>query len=98
MRQSHESLQYEYECSHERLNQLVEISDSLGIGARLTGAGWGGSIVAACNSIEQSQHYIDQLKQQYYQKLPNCTNVDLSSVVFATSPQSGAEIYLNWSS
>lgn len=94
MRQSHESLQFEYECSHERLDQLVSISDSLGIGARLTGAGWGGSIVAACSSIEQSQQYIDELKKNYYHKLPNCENVDLSSVVFATSPQSGAVIYL----
>lgn len=96
MRQSHQSLQHSYECSHEKLDQLVGISDGLGIGARLTGAGWGGSIVAACSSVEQSQMYIDELVKQYYEKLPNFgTNVDLSSIVFATSPQSGAEIYLD---
>lgn len=96
MRQSHRSLQHLYECSHEKLDRLVSISDGLGVGARLTGAGWGGSIVAACNSVEQSQTYIDELVKQYYSKLPNFgANADLSSIVFATSPQSGAEIYLN---
>lgn len=39
MRESHASLQELYECSHEKLNELVEISDQLGIPARLTGAG-----------------------------------------------------------
>lgn len=39
MRQSHASLQTQYECSHSRLNQLVAISDELNVNARLTGAG-----------------------------------------------------------
>lgn len=39
MRESHTSLQELYECSHEQLNELVEISDHLGTPARLTGAG-----------------------------------------------------------
>lgn len=39
MRQSHASLQNQYECSHARLNQLVATSDELNVNARLTGAG-----------------------------------------------------------
>lgn len=39
MRQSHESLDKMYECSHKNLNRLVDISDAFGVGARLTGAG-----------------------------------------------------------
>lgn len=39
MRQSHASLQEQYECSHARLNQLVAISDEFKVNARLTGAG-----------------------------------------------------------
>lgn len=39
MRQSHLSLDIQYQCSHPKLNELVQISDSFGVGARLTGAG-----------------------------------------------------------
>lgn len=39
MRQSHESLQNLYECSHLNLDKLVKLSDEFGVGARLTGAG-----------------------------------------------------------
>lgn len=39
MRESHRSLNDQYECSHENLNKLIDISDELSVGARLTGAG-----------------------------------------------------------
>lgn len=39
MRASHLSLDLLYECSHENLNRLVDISDRFGVNARLTGAG-----------------------------------------------------------
>lgn len=39
MRESHLSLNELYECSHENLNRLVDISDRFGVNARLTGAG-----------------------------------------------------------
>lgn len=39
MRESHLSLNELYECSHENLNRLVDISDRFGVSARLTGAG-----------------------------------------------------------
>lgn len=40
MRESHRSLQEQYECSHVNLNELIKISDQFGVGARLTGAGY----------------------------------------------------------
>lgn len=39
MRQSHFSLQTQYECSHSKLNELIRISDNFNVDARLTGAG-----------------------------------------------------------
>lgn len=39
MRESHLSLDIQYECSHPKLNELVRIADKFGVGARLTGAG-----------------------------------------------------------
>lgn len=116
MRQSHESLNTLYECSHKNLNKLVKISDDFGVGARLTGAGfvtiiflfyinknnfnwiyfrWGGCVVALCDSINTCQAYIEELKSSYYNHLPQAKGRDLNNVVFATSPHSGAEIFLN---
>src|SRR5256884_2979909 len=44
---SHASLRDDYEVSHAELNRLVELAREAGAaGARLTGAGFGGSIVA----------------------------------------------------
>jgi galactokinase len=40
MRESHQSLQKLYECSHPNLDKLVELSEGKALGSRLTGAGW----------------------------------------------------------
>ncbi|XP_053683042.1 N-acetylgalactosamine kinase [Sabethes cyaneus] len=93
MRKSHESLRTLYECSHPNLDKLVQLSDSLGIGARLTGAGWGGCIVALCDGIDESLHYIKCLSQTYYANHPQAKGRDIKELIFATSPQRGAEIY-----
>lgn len=56
---------------------------------------WGGCIVALCNSMDQCQRYIDFLKEKYYKSLPQAKDLDLENVIFATSPQNGAEIFVN---
>ncbi|XP_055382550.1 N-acetylgalactosamine kinase [Condylostylus longicornis] len=95
MKGSHNSLRHLYECSHTNLNKLVELSEEVGVtGARLTGAGWGGCIVALCDSPEQCQRFIQELKEKYYSQLPQAKNKNLDEVIFSTCPQSGAEIYL----
>ncbi|XP_075161110.1 N-acetylgalactosamine kinase [Haematobia irritans] len=94
MRQSHESLKTLYECSHPNLDKLVKLSDEYGVGTRLTGAGWGGCIVALCNSTEISKKYIATLKEKYYgdQSVEGYHKKDFANVVFATCPRDGAEI------
>jgi len=94
MRKSHLSLKTLYECSHPNLDELVKISDDYGVGARLTGAGWGGCIVALANSITECDRYITTLKETYYDKLNLSKNLNLDDVVFATEPQNGAEIFI----
>jgi N-acetylgalactosamine kinase len=84
MSQSHHSLKTLYECSHENLEKLIAISKDFGVGARLTGAGWGGCIVALADSITTCDKYITTLKKCYYDKIPHAKNLDLDSVVFAT--------------
>lgn len=44
--------------------------------------------------METSQAYIHELKERYYKGWP-VGDVDLDAVVFATSPQSGAEIFIS---
>ena len=39
MFESHASCRDLYQCSHEKLDKLVELSGELALGARLTGAG-----------------------------------------------------------
>lgn len=98
MRQSHQSLKELYECSHSDLDRLIGLSDETGVGARLTGAGWGGCVVACCESLESSKQYIEMLKAQYFKLLPqdllerHGAN-DFDDVVFATFPGNGAEIF-----
>ncbi|EFA00753.1 N-acetylgalactosamine kinase [Tribolium castaneum] len=89
MSKSHESLRDLYECSHPQLDRLVELSRELTYGARLTGAGWGGCIVALV-APENVDKYINMLKEKFYSHLPP---EQIDSVLFATSPKAGACIF-----
>jgi N-acetylgalactosamine kinase len=69
MNASHASLAADFECSTERLDALVEAARSGGaLGARLTGAGFGGSIVALCRA-DDAAPVIAQIDRDYYRKL-----------------------------
>uniref|UniRef100_A0A182PWY1 Galactokinase n=1 Tax=Anopheles epiroticus TaxID=199890 RepID=A0A182PWY1_9DIPT len=94
MKQSHESLRTINECPHDNLDRIVAISDRLGVGTRLTGAGWGGCVVALCDGVEESKRFVETLKTEFYTSIPKAQGCDIGSVCFTTSPQRGAEIYL----
>lgn len=80
-----------------KINVVVKSSDTILIlDCFSTHFSWGGCIVALCESKENSQEFIHELKEQYYKKLPEFgSGLNLENVVFATSPQSGAEIFTN---
>ena len=62
---------------------------------RLTGAGWGGCIVALVPQ-DSLDNYIDGIKKDYYATL-NSTQASkdcLDTVIFPTQPGSGAQIYI----
>lgn len=91
MTESHRSLKDDYECSHPQLDKLVELSlHAKALGARLTGAGWGGCIVALLHP-EQVEKYISVLKTEYYNDLG--VGKDVEKYVFVTAPNAGACIY-----
>jgi galactokinase len=63
---SHGSLARDYECSTPALDSLVEVARAGGaLGARLTGAGFGGSIVAMCRARD-AQSVIESIDRRYY--------------------------------
>ncbi|KAI3469264.1 hypothetical protein Pfo_025927 [Paulownia fortunei] len=95
MNESHYSCSVLYECSCPELEELVKICRNNGaLGARLTGAGWGGCAVALVkeNIIPQ---FILNLKEQYFQARIDkgvINKNDLGLYLFASKPSSGAAI------
>lgn len=66
MNASHRSLRDDFEVSTPVLDELVEIALAAGAaGARLTGAGLGGSIVALAHA-ERSATVLDALRERFY--------------------------------
>lgn len=76
MNASHESLKRDYEVSCEHLDFLVEnIQKQKGcLGARMTGAGFGGCAIALLDASFDSD-YMDYLKNLYHQKFHISPNI-----------------------
>ncbi|HUY26370.1 MAG TPA: galactokinase [Candidatus Binataceae bacterium] len=66
---SHKSLAEDFDCSTARLDRMVAAARNGGaLGARLTGAGFGGSIVALCRATD-AERVIDSLDREFYAPL-----------------------------
>ncbi|KAM0984737.1 hypothetical protein ACFX2I_012022 [Malus domestica] len=96
MNDSHYSCSVLYECSCPELEELVNICRENGaLGARLTGAGWGGCAVALVKDSIVPQ-FILNLKERFYQSRIDrgvINNNDLGLYVFASKPSSGAAVF-----
>lgn len=66
MAESYESLRRDCEVSSEALDQMVEVANGIDgcIGARTTGAGFGGCAVALANS-DMTRTFVEELTQRY---------------------------------
>ncbi|KAG7187611.1 hypothetical protein KM043_016673 [Ampulex compressa] len=92
MSKSHASLHKLYECSHPSVDALVDRAMSCGaLGARLTGAGWGGCIVAITTKDKVSQ-FVDSLREEQRRNGIK-DDLELKNLVFPTEPNQGAAIY-----
>lgn len=90
MLKSHRSCQQLYECSCPELDELVECSMNAGaFGARLTGAGWGGCVVALIAKA-RVQQFTEQLQRDFYKKRPH---LRCETAIFESTPSSGADMY-----
>ena len=67
LKESHLSLKNNYQVSGEELDLLFELSKSFSgcLGARMTGAGFGGSFIALVHK-DSSQNFSDSLKDRYW--------------------------------
>ncbi|XP_065863852.1 galactokinase [Euphorbia lathyris] len=96
MNESHHSCSVLYECSCPELEELVKICREHGaLGARLTGAGWGGCAVALVKEPIVPQ-FILNLKENFFQSRIDkglINKSDLGLYVFASKPSSGAAIF-----
>ena len=87
---SHQSLRDDYEVSCAELDQLVELARDAGAaGARLTGAGFGGSIVALC-SVDRAAEVMAALGERFY--APRGAARDIGRNMFIAEPSAGAEV------
>lgn len=86
LRASHASLRDDYEVSAPELDELVAIADDAGAaGARLTGAGFGGSIVAVAHA-SKAPGVLAALERSYYGRR------GVSSAAFVTPAAAGATV------
>jgi len=95
MNASHSSCREDFECSCPELDNLTEIARKHGAyGARLTGAGWGGAIVALTTK-DRADAVVRGLIEEYYRpQFPDMTGEELEKTIFATQPGSGALVYV----
>ena len=88
--ESHASCAGLYECSCPEVDELVSVCTSLGaFGARMTGAGWGGSVISMVPEV-LADRYVEQLRAH-----PYFANVDPSKradLVFVCKPSQGATV------
>ena len=88
MNGSHASLAEDYEVSIPELDELVELAREAGaVGARLTGAGMGGCIVALCAQPDTAA-VLSHLSERYYTRRRR--DEELSDVLFEAVPSEGA--------
>ncbi|MPC08590.1 N-acetylgalactosamine kinase [Portunus trituberculatus] len=93
MNDSHRSTQLLYECSHPKLDTLVDLSENLALGARLTGAGWGGCMVALVEDSKVEQ-YKEHLWNNFYSKESAAEGRARESVLFSSHPGPGACVFV----
>lgn len=93
MNASHESLRDDFDASTMRLDAMVACARDAGaLGARLTGAGFGGCIVALARETDAPQ-VLERLENDYYAKLgADATSRALHAVVHAGAGASVIEL------
>jgi len=90
MNASQESLRSDYEVSTDALDELVGIARRAGaVGARLTGAGFGGCIIALCDR-QTVEFVLSALAGDYYR--PRGVSEGIDACAFVAEPAGAASV------
>lgn len=90
LNESHASLRDDYDVSTAELDELTELAMAGGAtGARLTGAGLGGCIIAACPP-DGTEALIESLTEGFYK--PRRATKDLEQRLFVAEPSGGMSL------
>ncbi len=90
LNESHASLRDDYQVSCAELDELTELAGAGGAaGARLTGAGLGGCIVAVCAADRASQ-VVERLSEDFYRS--RNSGSDLNEHLFIAEASGGASV------
>ncbi|KAI5959577.1 GAL1 [Candida pseudojiufengensis] len=90
MNESQQDLTQLNESSNTKLNDICSIALTHGsFGSRVTGAGWGGSIVHLTN-VEKLPNLVDNLRSYYKQEFPNITDDELNDAIIDSKPGMGS--------
>jgi galactokinase len=87
MNESGESCDADYDCSSKELRRLISAMKEAGcLGARLTGAGWGGCAVGMVET-QHVEKVLDRIRENFY---AGKSEIELNELVFAFEPVGGA--------
>jgi galactokinase len=90
MNRSHASLRDDFEVSHPEVDALVEAFLKAGaLGARVTGAGFGGCVVALCR-IEEKDRVLQAVEAGFYAARP--ARVNFPEYLLEAEPSAGARV------
>jgi galactokinase len=90
MNQSHVSMRDDFEISHPEVDALVEAFRTAGaLGARLTGAGFGGCVVALCHR-EATQRVLNAVGSTFYAARP--ARLNFPEFLLEAEPSAGARV------
>ena len=90
MNASHDSLKTDYQVSTEALDELVRVAgDGGAVGARLTGAGFGGCVVALAER-RRARDVLGALRVEYYERRGQKNR--MNERLFIAVPSRGASV------
>ena len=95
MNESDLSCQFDYECSCPELAELTECMRKAGaLGARLTGAGWGGFAIALLDADQDIESFMEEIKRCFYEGRGVSLNgpEQMHKLLFTFEPSEGARL------